>query len=472
MATGDFAALLDHDDVLAPHALYMVAHAVNAYPDADVFYSDEDKLNAAGRRCDPYFKPDWNRELFYGQNFINHLGVYRTASVRAAGGFRLGFEGSQDYDLALRLIAATRGPVVHIPYILYHWRIFPGADTHSSTQFESAAAAARRAIHEHLESLGERATVTAAPAGNYHRVVYRAPDEWPKVSVIVPTRDHVEVLADCLTGLLERTDYPDLEIMIADNESIEEKTGAFFTEVARRGVRIVRSPGPFNFSRINNDAAREARGDVLLFLNNDVTVIDRAWLKEMIVHAVRPGIGAVGARLLYPDDTIQHAGVVLGIGGVAGHFHCRASCHDPGYFGRLILTQETSCVTAACVAVPKAVFARVGGFDEENLAVAFNDVDLCIRIREAGYRIIWTPHAELYHAESKTRGSDLSAAKIDRFHREGRYVQRRWARQIAEDPFFNPNLSLETVCVELAFPPRVKRPWLSMMADSAPAPSA
>ena len=247
MATGDFAALLDHDDVLAPHALYMVAHAVNAYPDADVFYSDEDKLNAAGHRCNPYFKPDWNRELFYGQNLINHLGVYRTASVRAAGGFRLGFEGSQDYDLALRLIAATRGPVVHIPYILYHWRIFPGAATHSSTQFDSAAAAARRAIKEHLESLGERATVTAAPAGNYHRVVYGAPDEWPKVSVIVPTRDHVEVLADCLTGLLERTDYPDLEIMIADNESIEEKTNAFFREVAQRGVRIVRSPGPFNF---------------------------------------------------------------------------------------------------------------------------------------------------------------------------------------------------------------------------------
>ena len=472
MATGDFVALLDHDDVLAPHALYMVAHAANAHREADVFYSDEDKLNAEGSRTDPYFKPDWNQELFYGQNFVNHLGVYRTASVRAAGGFRLGFEGSQDYDLALRLVAATRGPVVHIPYVLYHWRIFPGAATHSSTEVVSATAAARRAIKEHLESLGERARVTGAAAGNYHRVVREEPDEWPKVSVIVPTRDHAEMLAECITGLLERTDYPDLEIMIADNESIEAKTEAFFTQVTERGVRVVPSPGPFNFSRINNAAAREATGDILLFLNNDVTVIDRAWLKEMIVHAARPGIGAVGARLLYPDGTIQHAGVVLGIGGVAGHIHCHAAADDAGYFGRLVLTQDISCVTAACMAVPKAVFAQVGGFDEENLAVAFNDVDLCIRIREAGYRIIWTPYAELYHAESKSRGSDLCPSKTGRFHREGGYVQRRWGRLLLEDPFFSPNLSLETVGIQPAFPPRVKRPWLSMVSDSTSAHSA
>ena len=471
MATGEFVALLDHDDVLAPHALYMVAHAVNVHPDADVFYSDEDKLNAAGLRFDPYFKPEWNQELFYGQNFVNHLGVYRTASVRAVGGFRLGFEGSQDYDLALRVIAATNGPVVHIPHVLYHWRIYPGAGTHSLTEFDSAATAARRAIREHLESLGERATVTAAPVGNYHRVVYQGPDEWPKVSVIIPTRDHIDVLAECLTGLMEGTDYPNLEIIIADNESIETKTEAFFAELAQRGVRIVRSAGPFNFSRINNAAAREASGDVLLFLNNDVSVIERAWLKEMVVHAVKPGVGAVGARLLYPDDTVQHAGVVLGIGGVAGHVHCHVSRDEPGYFGRLKLTQEISCVTAACMAVPKAVFAKVGGFDEENLAVAFNDVDLCIRIREAGFRIIWTPYAELYHAESKSRGSDLSPTKIDRFHREGKYVQRRWARQIANDPFFSPNLSLETVGVDLAFPPRVERPWLSMMDSTSQTPN-
>ena len=459
IATGDFVALLDHDDVLAEHALYMVAHAINVHPNADIFYSDEDKLDAAGRRFDPYFKPDWNEELFYGQNFVNHLGVYRTSSIRAAGGFRVGFEGSQDYDLTLRLKAATRGPIVHIPHILYHWRIFAGANTYSSTQLETATRAARRAITEHLGLLGESATVIGAATGSYHRVIHQEPDRWPKVSVIIPTRDHVELLTECIEGLLERTDYPDLEIIIADNESIEAKTQAFFVDVARRGVRTLRSPGEFNFSRINNEAAREAGGDVLLFLNNDVSVIDRTWLKEMILHAVRPGIGAVGARLLYPDGTVQHGGVVLGIGGIAGHVHRGASRDDPGYFGRLMLAQDISCVTAACMAVPKSVFEKVGGFDEEHLAVAFNDVDLCIRIREAGYRIIWTPYAELYHAESKSRGSDHGPTKIDRFHREMRCVQRRWGRQIAGDPFFSPNLSLKTVRVELAFPPRLRRPW-------------
>ncbi len=466
MATGDFVALLDHDDVLAEHALYMVAHAIDEHPDADILYSDEDKLDAAGRRVDPYFKPDWNEELFYGQNFVSHLGVYRTSSIRAVGGFRSGFEGSQDYDLTLRLKAATRGPIVHIPHILYHWRIFAGATTYSSTQVDGAALAARRAIREHLESLGERATVLAASAGNYHRVIHQEPDRWPKVSVIVPTRDHVELLAQCIKGLLEGTDYPDLEIIIADNESIDAKTTAFFVDVARRGVRIVPSPGAFNFSRINNAAAREARGDVLLFLNNDIAVIDRTWLKEMILHAARPGVGAVGARLLYPDGTIQHGGVVLGVGGLAGHIHRGAPRNDPGYFGRLMLTQDISCITAACMAVPKVVFEKVGGFDEENLAVAFNDVDLCIRIREAGYRIIWTPYAELYHGESKSRGSDQCPTKIDRFHRELRYVLQRWPRQIAADPFFNPNLSLETAEADLAFPPRVRRPWLPRETDS------
>jgi GT2 family glycosyltransferase len=465
MATGDFVALLDHDDVLAEHALYMVAHAINEHPDADIFYSDEDKLDAAGRRFDPYFKPDWNEELFYGQNFVSHLGVYRTSSMRAAGGFRVGFDGSQDYDLTLRLKAATNGPIVHIPHILYHWRIFAGATTYSSTQLDSATQAARRAITEHLALLGDRAIVTGASAGSYHRVIHQDPDHWPKVSVIVPTRDHVELLAHCLKGLLEGTDYPDLEVIVADNESIETSTEAFFAEVAGRGVRILPSPGAFNFSRINNAAAREAQGDVLLFLNNDISVIAPGWLKEMMRYAVRPGIGAVGARLLYPDGTIQHGGVVLGLGGIAGHIHRGASRNDPGYFGRLMLTQDVSCVTAACMAVPKVVFEKVGGFNEENLAVAFNDVDLCIRIREAGYRIVWTPYAELYHAESKSRGSDHCPTNMDRFLSEIAYMQRCWPRQIAEDPFFSPNLSLETVGVELAFPPRVRRPWLPVGTD-------
>ena len=284
VATGEFVALLDHDDVLAEHALYLMAHAINDHPDADVFYSDEDKLDESGRRSDPYFKPDWNAELFYSQNFISHLGVYRTSLIRAIGGFRPGFEGSQDYDLALRATAVSRGPIVHIPHVLYHWRLFPGADTFSSTQLDRATAAARRAIAEHLISLGERVTVTEGVA-SYHRVIRQEPDRWPSVSIIVPTRDHVDVLAPCIQGLLQDTDYPDLEILIVDNESSEPETKAFFADVGRRGVRILHAPGTFNFSRINNAAAREATGDILLFLNNDISVIHRSWLKEMI----RPG---------------------------------------------------------------------------------------------------------------------------------------------------------------------------------------
>ena len=417
MARGEFVALLDHDDVLAPHALYMVAHAINGNPKTDLFYSDEDKLDESGCRCDPYFKPDWNPELFYSQNFINHVAVYRTELIRALGGFRLGFEGSQDYDLALRVAAATRGPIVHIPHVLYHWRLFSGAGTFSSTQLDRATTAARRAIAEHLASVGQPAEVTDA-GGGYHRVIHQPPDPWPLVSVIVPTRDHADVLTPCIMGLLEDTDYPSLEIVIVDNGSSEPATEEFFAKVEQRGVRIVRSPGPFNFSRINNVAAREATGQILLFLNNDVSVIHRSWLKEMVLHAVRPGIGAVGARLLYPDGTVQHGGVALGIGGVAGHVHVKAPGDAPGYFGRLRLVQEISCVTGACMAVPKTVFEQIGGFDEENLPVAFNDVDLCIRIRAAGYRIIWTPYAELYHWESKSRGSDTVPARLEAFLRE------------------------------------------------------
>jgi GT2 family glycosyltransferase len=459
LATGELVTLLDHDDRLAPHALYMVALAFNEHPDADVFYSDEDKIDAAGERCDPYFKPDWNPELFCSQNFVNHLGVYRTSLLRTIGSFRVGFEGSQDYDLTLRMIAATTGPIVHIPHVLYHWRIFQGASSYSSIHLESAMAAARRAIVEHLATMGEVVTATSS-GGIFHRVIRQEPDCWPRVSIIVPTRDHVDVLEACISGVFE-TDYPDLELIIVDNESKDDKTRAFFAEAARRGVRILSCSGQFNFSRINNLAAHEATGDVFVFLNNDVSVIHPSWLKEMILQAVRPGVGAVGARLLYPDGTIQHGGVVLGIGGVAGHIHLGAARDDPGYFGRLKLAQDVSCVTAACMAVTREVFEKIGGFDEEHLVVAFNDVDLCIRIRETGYRIIWTPYAELYHWESRSRGSDTVPSQIARFHREGEYIRTRWSTQIASDPFFNPNLSLDSIRPEPAFPPRTRKPWLA-----------
>lgn len=458
LATGEFIALLDHDDLLPRHALSTVADAIVRNPAAEIFYSDEDKVDQFGVRYEPYLKPDWNQELLYGQNYISHLGVYSSHLLRKIGGFRLGYEGSQDYDLALRATAVTTGPIVHIPHILYHWRLYHGAQTFSSTQLDVATAAARQAIQEQLAQLGEKVVVTDA-VGGYHRVVRNEPLVWPRVTAVIPTRDHVDVLRECLRGLTSVTDYPNLEIIIADNDSTEAATLEFFAEIKTQGVKIIKTPGPFNYSKINNDAIKHATGDVVLLLNNDISMIERSWLKEMVGYLAHDKVAAVGAKLLYPDRTLQHGGVVLGMGGVAGHVHLGASADDPGYFARLMLPQDVACVTAACMAIKKSVFDAVGGFDETNLAVAFNDVDLCIRIGRAGYRIIWTPYAQLLHHESKSRGSDLEASKISRFMREVTYMQEKWGDGLACDPFFNPNLSLDSTTPRLAFPPRINRPW-------------
>ena len=466
LATGDFAALLDHDDVLPPHALLTMAHAIRANPRADILYSDEDKLDSDGHRYDPYFKPDYSPELLAGQNFISHLGVYRLSMLRELGGLREGFEGSQDYDLALRMAARTRGPVVHVPHILYHWRVYPGAGTFSTTQLSRATLAARRAIREQAASLGESVEVVDGVA-NYHRVVRAEPQAWPLVSAIVPTRDHLDVLRDCIDGLLHATDYPALEVVVVDNASSEPETLAYLAQLAERGVRVLSWPGAFNYSAINNFAATAARGDILLLLNSDVSMPSPGWLRAMVQHATRRGVGAVGARLLYPDGTVQHAGVVLGLGGAAGHTHVGSARDDPGHFGQLMMEREVSAATAACLAVPRAAFEAVGGLDAEHLPVAFNDVDLCLRLRERGYRIVWTPHAELIHHESKSRGSDFTPERIEKFHAEVAYMTRRWGAALQADPFYNPNLSLSHARPTPAFPPRIARPW-----DAPPPPPA
>ncbi len=458
LASGDWVALLDHDDVLAPHALQTMADAIAVHPGSDLFYSDEDKLDATGQRHDPYFKPDFSMELLRGQNFVSHLGVYRATAVRAAGGFRVGYEGSQDYDLTLRVVARTRAPVIHVPHVLYHWRMHPSAATFSTTQIDRATNAARRALHEQAFNLGETVTVTGG-IDNYHRVVPADPQRWPRVSVIVPTRDGLDLLRTCVDGLLERTTYDDLELIVVDNGSSDPATLAYLGRLSGQGAVVLRDDGAFNYARLNNRAAAIATGDILLLLNNDVAVTEPGWLREMVRAALRPGVGAVGARLLYPDGTVQHAGVVLGLGGVAGHVCIGAAAADPGPFGLLHLSREVGAVTGACMAVPRAAWNAVGGMDEDNLAVAFNDVDLCLRLREAGYRIVFTPYAELIHHESKSRGSDFADDQVARFMAEIAYMQRRWATELARDPFFSLNHSLDLHTPTLAFPPRVPRPW-------------
>ena len=463
LATGDFVALMDHDDRLPPHALYMVAAELARHPDADILYSDEDKIDADGERYDPHFKSGFNLDLLHGQNMVNHLGVFRRSLIEQAGGFRLGFEGSQDYDLTLRAVEQTVPERIrHIPAILYHWRVFPESSAFSTVELPRATAAAHKALTEHFQRRGVDATVETSPATNrFTRIRYALPATLPRVSLIVPTRDKVDLLKGCVDGLLHRTDYPDLEILIVDNNSEDAATFAYFDTLKDEPrVRVLTYKAPFNYSSINNFAAAEATGEVLGLINNDIEVMEPGWLAEMVSHALRPEVGAVGAKLYYADGTIQHAGVVTGICGVAGHVHKGLTRDAYGYFSRAQLTQDLSCVTAACLILRKEIFDEVGGLNSEHLAVAFNDVDFCLRIREKGYLIVWTPFAELYHLESASRGPDTAPDKVKRFMGEVAYMQERWGDSLLADPYYNPNLTLDAENFGLAFPPRTVKPWL------------
>lgn len=455
IADGEYIALLDHDDELRPHALYLVAQRFVDNPELGLVYSDEDKLDEQGRRYDPYFKPDWNPALFHSQNYLSHLSVYRTSLVREAGGFRLGFEGSQDYDLALRCIERLRPEqIAHIPHVLYHWRSVAGSTARASSEKNYTHDASQRALQEHFARTGQAASVELTDKG-YFRSRYALPDPLPLVSLIVPTRDKVELLRMCVDGLLGRTDYPPLEILIVDNQSSEPETLAYFDSLKNEPrVRILPYDQPFNFSAINNHAAAQARGDVIGLINNDIEVIEPGWLRELVAYAVRDDVGAVGAKLYYPDDRIQHAGVVVGFGGVAGHSYQHMPRSHLGQMNRANLVQNLSSVTAACVLLRRDVYEKVGGLDE-GLSVAFNDIDFCLRILDLGLRIVWTPYAELYHHESASRGYEDSPEKLARFHREIRFMQERWGERLLVDPAYNPNLSFDTEPFELAWPPRV-----------------
>ncbi|MFZ1221264.1 MAG: glycosyltransferase [Chthoniobacterales bacterium] len=465
LASGEWCALLDQDDALAEHALTLVALEIDRHPDAGLIFSDEDKMDENGVRSNPFFKPDWNPELFLGQNYINHLGVYRAELLREIGGFREGFEGSQDYDLALRCVERLRPEQVrHIPRILYHWRMVTGSLAAVPDAKPYAKEAARRALADHCQRRQMPGSVVPCPENTEsHRVIHGLPTPPPVVSIIIPTRDRLELLERCVESIQARTDYQPYEIIIVDNGSVEERTFAFFRRAEDEGtVRVVVDSGPFNYSRLNNRAAAEARGDILVFLNNDTEIDEPGWLTEMVSHAARKEVGAVGARLWYPDGTLQHGGVILGLGGVAGHAFPHIPRGHPGYFNRAWLQQNCSAVTGACMAVRKVVFEELGGFDEQNLSVTFNDIDFCLRLTERGYWIVWTPYADLIHHESASRGHQRTPEEQALFLKEAGYIQRVWATRLIRDPFYNPNLSLNLPEFEIAFPPR----WLDGPAAS------
>lgn len=459
LVTGEWVALMDHDDLLPEHALFWVAETINHHPDAQMIYSDEDKIDENYVRFEPYFKSDWNPELFCSHNMFSHLGVYRTALIESVGGFREGYEGSQDYDLALRCIEQIQPQQIHhIPRVLYHWRVHAESTASSADAKPYAMLAGLRALNDHYQRTNTPATAEALTSG--YRTRYKLPDNQPLVSLIIPTRNGLDLLRQCIESISDKTTYPNYEIIVVDNGSDDPAALTYLAELdTRDNMRVMRDDRPFNYSALNNAAVKIAKGELIGLINNDIEVIEPDWLSEMVSHAVRDGVGAVGAKLLYPNDHVQHAGVMLGGGdgvrGIAGHVHLNIHRDAHGYFSRAQLTQSYSAVTAACLIIKKTIFDEVGGLNETDLAVAFNDVDFCLRVREAGYRNVWTPFALLYHHESATRGYEDTPEKKSRFAKEIAYMHRRWDHLLYCDPAYNPNLDLHHADFSLAWPPRI-----------------
>lgn len=460
-AEGGWFGLIEGMPVFAPHALLAFAQAAAEAPGAGLLYSDSDRIDAAGRRHSPVFRPDWNRDLFLVRDYIAPTALCDVALLRRAGGFVATEAPAMSAGLLLRSVGDEGGGPVHLPLVLSHWPDGASADP-------GAFAMARSAALGRL--LGNRVRAVEPSAGGV-RLHWPLPSPPPLVSLVIPTRDRADLLRQCVESILSLTTYPDFELLVVDNDSREPAALEYLAALeSRPRVRVLRYLEPFNYSAINNFAARQARGAVLALVNNDIEVISPDWLDEMVAHALRPGVGAVGAMLYYPDDTIQHAGVVVGLGGVAGHVYSRQPRGSMGQHGRAAVVQEMSAVTAACLVVTRAAWEAVGGLDED-LVVAFNDIDFCLRLRQAGYRNLWTPHAELYHHESASRGSEDTDEKRQRFHSEVMFMIQRWGAELGDDPSYNPNLSLRHGAAnELASPPRRGlRHWLAQLGVATPA---
>jgi O-antigen biosynthesis protein len=469
-ARGEYLVVVRDHDILPRHALLLIAEAVTHFPNAALVYGDEDRMTPDGHRHAPRFKCDWNLELMRSVDYLDGAVALQLSTVKRLGGLLASMKEAALYDLALRIAeASTPADIVHVPHVLYHRHDTGGAAAAPASPPSREQIAA---VQAHLNRCGVNGRAQASAEGGVH-VCYAVPDPPPLVSIIIPTRDGIELLRQCVSSILALTEYRNYEVVIVDNGSEEPATLAYLRAIAADArVRVHRDDRPFNYSALNNAALPQCRGSLLALLNNDIEVIDPGWLGEMVSVALQPGVGAVGARLWYPDDTLQHAGVVLGIGGVAGHVNRRLARSEFGYMARDHLRQEFSAVTAACLVIRRAIFEQLRGLDEIHLAVDFNDIDFCLRVGSAGYRNVWTPFANLYHHESATRGTDRSPKGKQRYDAETAYMQSTWAALLANDPAYNPNLTLGGARFEVSDRPRVDllRPWYEAGAAQRPVP--
>lgn len=443
MATGDFIVLTDHDDLLSPEALYQCAKAVQKEPQTDVIYSDEDKVDMSGKKFfEPHFKSDYNIDLLCTMNYICHLFVVRKDVMERAGLFESCYDGAQDHDFILRCTEKAEH-IVHIPKVLYHWRCHAQSTSENPESKLYAFENGCKAVKAHYDRIGIPAEVEQGPFYGMYRTHYLWKEQ-PLVSILIPNKDHAADLKKCMDSIEEKSTYRNFEFIIVENNSTEEETFAYYKEIEKRdNVRVLYYKEDFNYSRINNFGAKEANGEYVLLLNNDTEMIEPDSIKEMLDVCMRPDVGIVGAKLIFEDNTIQHAGVIIGFGGVAGHAFIGQDRDDNGYFSRIISVQDLSAVTAACLMVRRSVFDEVEGLNEE-FKVAFNDIDFCLKVRKAGYLVVYNPYAQFYHYESKSRGQEDSADKVARFQQEIGLFGERWGELLEHgDPYYNPNLTLD-----------------------------
>ncbi|MCK9419436.1 MAG: glycosyltransferase family 2 protein [Nitrospirae bacterium] len=445
LSTGDYIAFLDHDDTLASFALFELVKAINENPGADLLYSDEDILSDDGtKRMEPQFKPDWSPDLLRSFNYICHLTALSKQLLALIGPFREGFEGSQDHDLFLRASEQSK-KIVHISKVLYHWRSHASSVAMNMSAKLYAFDAGKRAVADHLDRIGFDGTVEDGLFLGSYKINF-AIHGAPLISIIIPNHNNFVDLQKCVQSVLGKLTYANYEIIIVESNSSDPAVFHYYEQLGTdKRIKVIVWDKPFNYSAVNNYGAGHSSGSMLVFLNNDTEIINTDWLQQMAGHAQRKDVGAVGAKLYYPDDTIQHGGIILGLRGITGHAHRYFPRDSHGYMGRLKVVQNVSAITGACFMTRKVVFEKVGGFDED-YPLAFGDIDYCLKLRGRGYLIVWTPYAELYHYESKTRGSDEEVPeKKLRFFREFELYKNKWQHMpLLDDPYYNPNLTRDS----------------------------